>query len=135
MTARVLRADRDFIPLALADGPGEARAVVWPGMGARHRTMHYLSLPAGGRTHALRHAASEAVYYIVQGAGVIEDLDARSAHPIRTGSVVWITPDSQYRIAAGPDAALVCVGGPCPPDPALYAGGPGRPIRLREASS
>ncbi len=122
MKVQILRVDRDYIPLPLADGAGDVRAVVWPGMQARHRSMHHVALPVGGRTVPQRHAASEAVYYVIRGQGQVEDLDAGSSHAVGPGSVVFITPRNAYRIVAGPQSELVCIGGPCPPDPALYAG-------------
>ena len=123
MKVQVLRVDRDYVPLPLVDGPaGEVRAVVWPGMAARHRSMHYVALPAGARTLPHGHPASEAVYYIVSGHGTVEDLDLGSQHAVGPGSFVLITPRTCYRIAAAADSGLVCVGGPCPPDPLLYAG-------------
>lgn len=106
----------------MTEGGGEARAVVWPAVGARHRTMHYIALPAGGRTVAHRHRASEAVYYVIRGEGAVEDLDSGTSHPVHAGSVALITPDNTYRIVAAAQGDLACVGGPCPPDPALYAG-------------
>ncbi|MGH2406347.1 MAG: cupin domain-containing protein, partial [bacterium] len=120
MKVQVLRADRDYVPLPLAEGAGDVRAVVWPGTPARHRSMHYIALPAGGRTVLHRHAASEAVYYVIRGEGAVEDLDAGSTHPVRAGSVALITPDNAYRIIAGAHSDLTCVGGPCPPDRSLY---------------
>jgi mannose-6-phosphate isomerase-like protein (cupin superfamily) len=122
MNVQVLRADRDYLPLPLIEGGGEVRAVVWPGMQARHRSMHYILLPAEMRTIPQRHATSEAVYYVIRGEGIIEDLDAGSVHPVHAGSVVLITPGSTYRIAAAARSDITCVGGPCPPDAALYPG-------------
>lgn len=117
---RVLRADREFRPLPLVEGPGEARAIVHPGVGAQHRSMHYLALAPGARTVAQQHPASEAVYYVVRGEGAVEDLDAGAAHPVGAGQVVLITPASRYRLRAAAGSEIVLVGGPCPPDPALY---------------
>ena len=122
MRVQVLRADRDCVSLPLTEDGGEARAVVWPGVGARHRSMHYIMLPAGGRTVPHRHRGSEAVYYVIRGEGAVEDLDTGSSHPVHAGSVALITPDNGYRIVAAAHGDLTCVGGPCPPDPALYAG-------------
>jgi len=125
MKTQVLRVDRDAVSLPLVDGPaGEVLAVVWPGMGARHRSMHVITLPQGAATVPHLHPTSEATYYVIQGTGTIDDLDAGTSHAIRPGSVVLITPRSRYRIAAAADSDLVCVGGPCPPDPALYPGTP-----------
>ncbi|MGQ0549282.1 MAG: cupin domain-containing protein [Armatimonadota bacterium] len=121
MRVQVLRADRDCVALPLTEEGGEARAIVWPGVGARHRSMHYIALPAGGRTVPHRHAASEAVYYVIRGEGAVEDLDAGSLHRVHAGSIALITPGNAYRIVAAARTDLTCVGGPCPPDPALYA--------------
>ena len=122
MKTQVLAVDRDFILLPLVDGPsGEVRAVVWPGMGAQHRSMHHIRLPARAATFVHRHP-SEAVYYAIRGTGAIEDLDAGTSHALRAGAFAHISPDLRYRIVAG-DAELVCVGGPCPPDPAIYPKG------------
>jgi len=123
MKAHVLRVGLDDLSLPLVDGPdGEVRAVIWPGMGARHRSMHYMTLPAGTRTVPHHHPASEAVYYVVRGQGEIEDLVLGSRYAVGPGSFVLITPSTGYRIAAAADTELVCVGGPCPPDPQLYTG-------------
>jgi mannose-6-phosphate isomerase-like protein (cupin superfamily) len=123
MKTQVLCVGRDGLPLPLVDGPdGDVRAVIWPGMGARHRSMHHVRLPAGARTVPHQHAGAEAVYYIVRGRGAVEDLDQGRQHAVGAGAFVLITPRSRYRITAAHDSELVCVGGPCPPDPGLYAG-------------
>jgi len=120
MKTQVLRSDRDFVALPLVEGGGEVRAIIWPGMAARHRSMHYIALAAGARTVPHRHPDSEAVYYVISGEGLILDLDAGTTHSLHTGSVVFMTAGTRYRIAAGRATAMICVGGPCPPDPALY---------------
>ncbi len=120
MKVQVLRTNRDYVALPLVEGGGEVRAVVWPGVGARHRSMHYIALAAGGRTVPQRHPDSESVYYVIIGEGMILDLDTGATHPVHAGSVVFMTLSTRYQIAAGPAAAMTCVGGPCPPDPALY---------------
>ena len=119
MKTQVLRSDRDFVALPLVEGGGEVRAIIWPGMAARHRSMHYIALAAGARTVPHRHPDSEAVYYVISGEGAIYDLDAQITHPVHPGSVVLITPGTRYQIGAS-NRELVCIGGPCPPDPALY---------------
>jgi mannose-6-phosphate isomerase-like protein (cupin superfamily) len=119
MKVQVLRVARGPT-LPLADG-GEVRAVVWPGVGARHRSMHHLTLHPGGATRPLAHP-SEAVYYVVRGEGHIDDLDAGTSHRLRAGAFVLVSPGTRYRLAPAGADALVCVGGPCPPDAALYAG-------------
>ena len=111
---RVLRVDRDSVPLR---GRGEIRAVVWPGMGARYRTMHYVRLAAGETSAEWRHPA-EAVYYVLSGSGWFEDRTAKARHEVSAGLIVHVDSGTAYAMAAR--EPLTCVGGPCPPDPALY---------------
>ena len=119
---RVLRPETDGVPLPLVEGPGLMQALVWPGMGARHRSMHRIALGRDGRTALLRHPRSEAVYYVVRGTGAVVDEALGERHPIREGMMFHVTAGTPYRLAAdGRD--LVCVGGPCPPDADLYYGG------------
>lgn len=111
---QVLRVDRDYVPLR---GRGEIRAVVWPGMGARHRTMHYVRLAAGETSEEWRHPG-EAVYYVLNGSGWFEDRTAGVRHAVAAGLIVHVGSGTAYAMAAR--EPLTCVGGPCPPDPALY---------------
>lgn len=112
---QVLRVDRDYVPIP---GCGELRAVVWPGMGAEHRSMHYMRLTPGETSHAWRHPG-EAVYYVVLGSGWFEDRTTGQRHEVRAGLIVHVDAGTSYAVTAR--EALTCVGGPCPPDPALYA--------------
>jgi quercetin dioxygenase-like cupin family protein len=112
---QVLRVDRDYVPIP---GCAELRAVVWPGMGARHRSMHYMRLEPGETSRTWRHPG-EAVYYVVLGSGWFEDRTTGQCHDIRAGLIVHVDADTPYAVAAR--EALTCVGGPCPPDRALYA--------------
>ncbi len=112
---QVLRVDRDYVPLR---GRGEVRAIVWPGMGARHRTMHHVRLAPGETSEEWRHPG-EAVYYVLSGSGWFEDRTAKARHEVRAGLIVHVDAGTGYAISAR--EALTCVGGPCPPDPALYA--------------
>jgi mannose-6-phosphate isomerase-like protein (cupin superfamily) len=107
--------------LPIVESGGRAHAVVWPGVGAELRSMHRIALDAGGATVELHHP-SEAVYYVVGGSGEVIDPGEGSATPIRPGSMVHADPGSAYRFRAGPEG-LELVGGPSPPDPALYEGG------------
>lgn len=115
---RVLRADRDGVRLP---GAGDVRAIVWPGMGARHRSLHYIRLGAGESTDRWRHPG-EAVYYVLRGSGWFEDGETGEHHPVREGLIVHVGAGTPYRMVA--EGGLTCVGGPCPPDPHLYRGVP-----------
>lgn len=112
---QVLRVDRDYVPIA---GCGEFRAVVWPGMGAQHRSLHYMRLEPGETTPTWRHPG-EAVYYVVLGSGWFEDQNAGRRHEVHAGLIVHVEAGTSYAVTAR--EPLTCVGGPCPPDPRLYA--------------
>jgi quercetin dioxygenase-like cupin family protein len=107
--------------LAIIEGPGRAVARVWPGIGALHRSLHTLELRPDSRTHELSHP-SEAVYYVVSGTPRVVD-GAGKAHQLEEGSMVHIRPGHLYRFDAG-DEPTTIIGGPCPPDPALYEAHP-----------
>lgn len=111
----MLRVDLDYTPIG---GGGEVRAVVWPGMGAQHRSMHYVRLAPRETSPVWRHPG-EAVYYVLDGSGWFEDHTAGRRHEIRAGLIVHVEAGTPYTMAAR--EALTCVGGPCPPDPSLYA--------------
>lgn len=106
--------------LEIIEGDGQARAVVWPGMGAQLRSLHTISLGPGARTVQLRHP-SEAVYYVIGGAGEAIDMTDCDAHAIGPGTMLHIDAGTAYVIRAGDDGMSVA-GGPAPPDLALYDG-------------
>jgi quercetin dioxygenase-like cupin family protein len=117
---RVLDAGEACPALPLVDGEGVARAVVWPGVGARLRSMHRIRLAPGARTIPLRHPM-EAVYYVMSGAGTVQDSDEPTARQLAEGAMVHVEPGTGYVVQAGPEGIEI-MGGPCPADPALYAG-------------
>ena len=115
---QVIRADGTCPMLPILDGPGEARAVVWPGTGARHRSLHRIVLEAGAATIRLQHSM-EAVYYVVRGSGIVAG-DTGAAQDLREGSMIHVNDASAYRIRAG-DEGMEVIGGPCPADKTWYA--------------
>jgi quercetin dioxygenase-like cupin family protein len=117
---RVLTLDAACPALPLVEsGAGRAVALVWPGTGAAQRSMHHILLDPGAATVKLRHPG-EAVYYVKSGTGQAIDPDDGSAQPLVEGSMVHIGPGTAYRFQAG-EAGMELLGGPSPPDPALYA--------------
>lgn len=114
---RVLQGDHGP-ELPLVEGEGSARAVVWPGVGARLRSLQRIDLAAGSRTVCLKHPM-EAVYYVVRGDGTVRDPDDGSSSPLVAGSMIHVEPGTAYVFQAGADGILL-LGGPCPADPALY---------------
>lgn len=107
--------------IELVEGGGSARALVWPGAGAALRSMHLISIAAGARTRRQRHA-DEAVYYVIAGAGTVSAPDGGERLPLEEGSMVHVGPGAAYVFEAD-EGGLDLVGGPSPPDPALYDGG------------
>jgi quercetin dioxygenase-like cupin family protein len=104
---------RGGTPIDVAEEGGAAVALAWPGTGSHHRAMHRIELDGGGRTRTLRHE-SEAVYFVVGGAGFVAE------QPIRAHHMVYVPRRAPYAFAATEEMTIV--GGPCPPDPALYGG-------------
>ncbi len=116
---RILRLGDDRPTLPLIEGDGVARAIVWPGIGAEHRSLHEIVLAPGSSTVPQRHP-SEAVYHLTVGGGVVRDLDTGETADLRVGSMIHVDEGSGYQFVAGPEGAEL-IGGPCPPDPAIYA--------------
>lgn len=105
--------------IPIVEGEGNAKVVLSPHNGASFRSFHLVSLQRQARTVELRHA-SDSVYYVMAGSGAILDAAAGSRLDLVEGSMVHIDAGDSYRIEAG-EAGIKVVGGPCPPDPALYA--------------
>jgi quercetin dioxygenase-like cupin family protein len=104
--------------LDLVDGGGSARMLVGPAAGARMRSLHLISLDPGARTRLQCHP-DEAVYYVIGGHGQVGPQGADASEPVEEGSMVHVAPGASYVFEAGDDG-LELVGGPSPPDPALY---------------
>lgn len=106
--------------LPIVEGSGNARAVLWPGNGAVTRTFHIIDLDAGDRTVALKHP-SDAVYYVVGGTGSVVDAVTGQSQSLIEGAMVHIDAGDSYRLVNAGAGVCRFIGGPCPPDPALYA--------------
>jgi mannose-6-phosphate isomerase-like protein (cupin superfamily) len=105
--------------LPIVQGGGNSRVVIWPGDGAKYRSLQLLTLEPGAATIALRHP-SDCVYYVISGSGAVHDITSGEQFAVSEGSMVHIDRGDEYTIAAG-EQAMQLVGGPCPPDDALYA--------------
>jgi quercetin dioxygenase-like cupin family protein len=130
MTNRAGEAGVQVLPLRGAGpslpvlaGDGSARAVIWPGAGATQRSIHLIQLAPSSGTIRLAHPA-ESVYYVLAGSGTVAGDRPAAATALVPGSMVHVAPGTGYRFSAGP-GGLEIFGGPCPPDPALYAAGDG----------
>lgn len=117
-TVRVIDTASSGAELPIIERNGQARAVLWPENGARFRSFQLISLLEDGSTQPLSHA-SDCVYYVIAGEGEIVDLASGEASPLTEGTMVHIDAGDSYRLRSATGARLL--GGPCPPDPALYA--------------
>ena len=115
---QVVRGSGNSVLLPLVASGGEAVAVVWPGVGSKHRSLHRVLLQPGGYTFDLRHP-SESVYYVRSGSATVVDADSGEQQPLVEGSMVHVDPSTAHRFEAG-DSGAEIVGGPCPPDPSIY---------------
>ena len=117
-TVRVIDTSSGGANLPIIEKNGEARAVLWPGNGARFRSFQLISLFEGGSTEALSHA-SDCVYYVISGKGQVVDLGSGDVSDLAEGTMIHIDAGDAYRLRSATGVKLL--GGPCPPDPALYA--------------
>lgn len=128
---RVIDTAREGMSLPIIDGKGSARAVLWPGNGARFRSLHLIDIGAGSSTLTLTHE-NDCVYYVIAGAGVVVDVSSGAAQPLVEGAMVHIDAGDSYRLEGATDGMRL-VGGPCPPDAAFYALAQGRATAKNEA--
>lgn len=106
------------LDMPIVEGPGNAKAVIWPGSGALHRSLHVVTLGKGSRTIALSHP-SDSVYYVMGGAGTIVDMTSGHVSDLSEGSMVHIDAGDTYQFVAA-TSDMKILGGPCPADPRLY---------------
>jgi len=80
--------------------------------------MHRIRLEPGARTIPLEHPM-EAVYYVISGMPSVPEPLTGKTHSAESGSMIFVEPRTPYEIRADAQAVEI-IGGPCPPDPALY---------------
>lgn len=105
--------------IPIVEGDGNAKVVIWPGMGAQYRTFQVVTLGANSKTVQLCHPASDAAYYVLKGQGRIVDLGTGETNDLSEGGMVHIDANDRYQFVASPDGMRI-LGGPCPADPSLY---------------
>ena len=110
---KAFRIDRDFVKLPY--GP-DARAIIWPGVGAKHGTFNYFTLQPGESVPAHVHPYSEDLVYIVKGKALLIDEDKGKEYTAEPGWVFLIEPGTKHSARAVGNEPYVDVGGPCPPD-------------------
>jgi len=119
-SVRVIDSAQSCPEIPIVEGEGNARVVLSPHNGGQFRSFQLIELQRQARTISLRHG-SDCVYYVMKGAGCIIDLADQSRIDLVEGQMLHIDAGDFYRIEAG-DVGLKVLGGPCPPDPDLYAG-------------
>ncbi|MBM4764880.1 ectoine synthase [Bacillus sp. B15-48] len=119
MEIQIKRLDKDGHLFDIGVGC-RARAIVWPGMGAIYRTMNYLEISGGHKTREIIHNDSEATYFIAQGTGKAIDVDSGKIFDVQKGKMLLLDQGTRYALEANEEETMICIGGPCPPDPALY---------------
>jgi mannose-6-phosphate isomerase-like protein (cupin superfamily) len=119
-TARVVDSARQCPEIPIIVGRGNARVVMWPGNDTQFRTLQILTLEGGDRTIPLNHG-SDAVYYVMSGAGSITDLQSSEVSPLAEGAMLHIDAGDAYLFSANSDQGIKILGGPCPADAKLYA--------------
>jgi quercetin dioxygenase-like cupin family protein len=94
--------DRDAAPFVTKDG-----STIREYFHSERQSLAEASLEPGGSTRRHYHAASEEIYLIVEGAGVLEvDGDRR---PVASGDAVLIAPGAWHELTAGEDGVrLLC---------------------------
>lgn len=107
--------------IPIVDGVGNAKVVIWPGMGARYRSFQVINLGENSRTVQLCHPESDAAYYVLKGQGSIFDIATGESHELGEGGMVHIDAKDRYRFVASP-SGMELLGGPCPADASLYTG-------------
>jgi len=119
MTVKILNPDKDFVEIPLIKG-GMAKAIIWPGMGAKHGTMHYFVMKPGEENVHHVHDEAEDMFYIVQGKGVIVDGNNGKEHPFQKGDFVYVSPGTPHAAKSFGPEDYISVGGPTPPDLSIY---------------
>ena len=116
---RVIDSAIDCPALPIVAGRGHAKAVIWPGNGAKHRSLHVIDLESGASTIALLHP-SDCVYYVMKGSGRIENIASGEMTALGEGAMVHIDAGDNYKLHADAQGFSI-LGGPCPADPKFYA--------------
>ena len=120
MAIKVLSPDKDFVRIPFVKGHGDARAIIWPGMGAKYGSMNYFIMKPGEENVPHAHKDCEDMFYIAQGCGVIIDFDTNIKHPFKKGCFIFVEPGTQHAaVSFGPED-YISVGGPSPIDYEMY---------------
>src|SRR5262245_61671292 len=95
---------------------GTWREIIGPGQGSECRGLYDVQFVDDGTSQSLCHA-SEAAYYVVDGAGSVIHATSGQSQPLVPGSMVHVRPGTPYQLTAS--AGTRIVGGPCPAESSI----------------
>ena len=88
--------------IPIVEGVGNAKVVIWPGMGALYRTFQIITLGEHSKTVQLSHPKSDAAYYVLKGQGKVLDVGTGESQELSEGGMVHIDASDRYQFVAGP---------------------------------
>lgn len=94
----------------------DARLVVWVGRGAQMANMNYVDMQPGERNTPHVHTGSEDTLYVIDGAGIIEDLTNGIEMDFEGPCVVHVPVGVWHAVSANRGTRIESVGGPAPAD-------------------
>jgi len=116
---RILDVNKDYVEIPLLKGGKKAKAIVHPGMGAKYGSLNYVVMEPGDENILHVHPQSDDVIYIIQGEGVIVDGDGNE-NSFKQGNVIFIPAGTPHAVKARGDQTYIAIGGPQPPDAAMF---------------
>lgn len=119
MSIKILDPEKDYVEIPLIKG-GMAKAIIWPGMGAKYGSMHYFVMKPGEENVLHSHSNEEDMFYVVQGNGVIVDATNGAEHKFKKGDFVYVAPNIVHAVKSLGPEDFISVGGPSPADMEIY---------------
>ena len=109
----------DYADISKSVG-GDGRAVVWPGMGAKHCALHYVVMKPGQDNVPHVHPRTEDVIFVYQGEGVVENGDTGEEIPFKQGNVIYVPAGVALAVKSRGEKDYIAVGAQAPFDTDFY---------------
>lgn len=119
MDIKVLDINKDYVEIPIVKS-GRAKAIVWPGMGAKNCAMHYVVMKPGEENIPHVHRNSEDIIFVIQGKGVVVDLSNGVELEFGPRSVIYIPPGIVHQVKNSGTDDYIAVGVQSPFDMDLY---------------
>lgn len=120
MKIRRLDVNKDYKELSILDGKGVARAIIYPGMGAKYASLNYFVMKPGSKNTAHVHARSEDVIYVIQGQGIIKETETGNELRFKKGDILFIPEGVYHQVIPDGDEDYIGIGGPQPVDDSIF---------------